>query len=60
MESHVEYTLCLDMPENIEAILSEFKDIFPVDLPVGRLPVPLGLEFKTNLQDDIPRPHADL
>ena len=49
MESNVESTFRLDMPESIKAVLSEFKDVFPVDLPAGRPPVRLGHEFKIDL-----------
>ena len=42
MESNVESTFCSDMPESIKAVLSEFKDVFPVDRPAGRLPERLG------------------
>ena len=35
MESNVESTFRSDMPESIKAVLSEFKDVFPVDLPAG-------------------------
>ena len=56
MESNVESTFRSDMPESIKAVLSEFKDVFPVDLPAGRPPVRLGHEFKIDLQDDTPLP----
>ena len=48
----VERTFHQDMPENIKAVLSEFSDIFPDDLPPGRPPVRLGHEFRIDLEDD--------
>ena len=54
MESNMESTFHSDMPESIKDVLSKFKDVFPVDLQAGRLPVQLGHEFKTDLQDDTP------
>ena len=45
----MESTFRSDMPESIEAILSKFKDVFPVDLPAGQPPVRLGHEFKIDL-----------
>ena len=50
----MESTFCSDIPESIKAVLNEFKDVFPVDLPAGRPPVRLGHEFKIDLQDDTP------
>ena len=60
MESNVESTFRSDMPETIKAILSELKDVFPVDLPAGRPPVRWGHEFKFDLQDDTPRVHRPI
>ena len=51
MESNVESAFRSDMPESIKAVLSEFKDAFPVDLPAGRPPVRLGHESKIDLQN---------
>ena len=48
----MESTFCSDIPESIEAVLSKFKGVFPVDLPAGQPPVRLGHEFKIDLQDD--------
>ena len=42
MESNVESSFRSDMPESIKAVLSEFKDVFPVDLPAGRPPDTVG------------------
>ena len=60
MESNVESTFRSDMPESIKAVLSEFKDVFPVDLPAGRPPVRLGHEFKIGLEDDPPPVHRPI
>ena len=54
MDSSVESTFHSDMPKSIKAVLSEFKDVFLVDLLVGRPLVWLGHEFKIDLQDDPP------
>ena len=60
MESNVKSTFRSDKPESIKAVLSEFKDAFPVDLPAGRPPVRLGHEFKIDLQDDTPPVHGPI
>ena len=60
MESSVESTFRSDMPESIKVVLSEFKDVCPVDLPAGRPPVRLGHEFKIDLQDDTPPVHRPI
>ena len=60
MESNVESTFRSDMPESLKAILSEFKDVFPVDLPAGRPPALLGHEFKIDLQHDKPPVHRPI
>ena len=41
-----------DMPESIKAILLDYKDIFPTDLPPGLPPVRMGHELKIELEDD--------
>ena len=43
--------------EKIEAILKEFEDIFPKDLPLGLPPIHKGHEFKTDLKDNTPPVH---
>ena len=50
-----------DMPECIKAILKEYNDIFPQDLPPGLPPVRVGHEFRIDLEDDTPpSPQATL
>ena len=60
MESNVECTFCLYMPESNKAVLSELKDAFPVVLPAGQPLVRLGHEFKIDLQDDAPPVHRSI
>ena len=60
METNVESTFRSDMPENNKAVLSEFKDVFPVDLPAGLPPIRLGHKFKIDLQDDTPPVHRPI
>ena len=42
------------MPQEIEAVLKEFEDIFPKDLPPGLPPIHNGYEFKIDLEDYTP------
>ena len=49
-----------DMLECIQAILKEYNDIFPQDLPPGLPPVRMGHEFKIDLEDDTPPVHRPL
>ena len=41
-----------DLPKEIEAVLKDFEDIFPKDLPLGLPPICKGHEFKIELKDD--------
>ena len=49
-----------DLPDSIRAVLQEYNDIFPQDLPRGLPPVRKGHEFKIKLDDDIPSIHRPL
>ena len=49
-----------DVPESIKAILKEYKDVFPDDLPVGLPPKRQGHEFKIDLEDNNPPVHRPL
>ena len=49
-----------DMPECIKAVLKEYSDIFPQDLPPGLPPVRMGHEFRIDLKDDTPPVHRPL
>ena len=49
-----------DMPECIKAVLKEYNDIFPQDLPPGLPPVRMGHEFRIDLEDDTPPVHRPL
>ena len=42
------------LPSHIRAVLEEFDDVFPQDLPLGLPPVRQGHEFKIDLEDDMP------
>ena len=48
----VEKAIHEDILESIKAILLDYKDIFPTDLPPGLPPVRMGYEFKIELEDD--------
>ena len=56
----VEKAFYKDMPEEIKAVLQEYKDIFPMDLPPGLPPVRMGHEFKNELEDDAPLIHKPI
>ena len=43
------------LPSDIRAVLEEFDDVFPQDLPLGLPPVRQGHEFRIDLEDDVPR-----
>ena len=49
-----------DLPEAIKAILTEYRDVFPIDLPIGLPPVRKGHQFKIDLEDDVPPVHRPL
>ena len=49
-----------EMREDIKAILQEFKDIFPSDLPSGVPPVRKGRRFRIDLEDDVPPVHRPI
>ena len=49
-----------DLPDSIKAVLKEFEDVFPEDLPIGQPPVRKGHEFKIELEDDVPPVHRPL
>ena len=42
------------LPSSIRAVLEEFDDVFPQDLPLGLPPVREGHEFKIDLEDEVP------
>ena len=43
-----------EMPDEIKAVLHDYKDVFPSDLPPGLPPVRKGHEFRIDLEDDTP------
>ena len=47
-------------PSSIHAVLKEFDDVFPQDLPLGLPPVREGHEFKIDLEDEVPPVHRPL
>ena len=49
-----------DMPKCIKAVLKEYNDIFPQDLPPGLPPVRMGHELRIDLEDDTPPVHRPL
>ena len=48
------------LPSSIRAILEEFDDVFPQDLPLGLPLVREGHEFKIDLEDEVPPVHRPL
>ena len=48
------------LPSHIRAVLEEFDDIFPQDLPLELPPVRQGHEFRIDLEDDMPPVHRPL
>ena len=49
-----------DLPPSIKAVLEEYDDVFPDDLPPGLPPVRRGFEFKIELEDDTPPVHRPI
>ena len=45
---------------SIHAVLEEFDDVFPQDLPLGRPPMRERHEFKIDLEDEVPVAHCPL
>ena len=43
-----------DLPAEIRAVLNDYEDVFPKDLPPGLPPIRKGHEFKIELEDDAP------
>ena len=43
-----------DLPVEIKAVLDDYEDVFPKDLPSGLPPICKGHEFKIELEDDAP------
>ena len=43
-----------DLPAEIKAVLHDYEDAFPKDLPPGLPPIHKGHEFKIELDDDAP------
>ena len=48
------------LPFHIHAVLEEFDDVFPQDLPLGLPLVRQGHEFRIDLEDDVPLVHRPL
>ena len=48
------------LPSLIRAVLEEFDDVFPQDIPLGLPPVHEGHEFKIDLEDEVPPVHRPL
>ena len=48
------------LPSSSRAVLEEFDDVFPQDLPLGLPPVREGHEFKIVLEDEVPPVHRPL
>ena len=48
------------MPECIQAVLKDYNDIFPQDLPPRLPPFRMGHEFRIDLEDDTPPVHKPL
>ena len=46
--------------DEIKAVLHEYKDVFPSDLPPGLPPVRKGHEFRIDLEDDTPPVHRPI
>ena len=47
-------------PAEIQAVLYDYEDVFPKDLPLGLPPIRKGHEFKIELKDDAPPVHWPL
>jgi len=48
------------MPDEIKAVLDEYKDVFPNDLPKGLPPVRQGHQFRIDLEDETPPVHRPI
>ena len=48
------------LPPQIRAVIEEFDDVFPQDLPLGLPPLRQGHEFKIDLEDDVAPVHRPL
>ena len=48
------------LPSSIHAVLGEFDDVFPHDLPLGLPPVREGHDCKIDLEDEVPPVHHPL
>ena len=59
-ECNVEKAYHKDTPEQIKAVLQEYKDTFPMDFPLGLPLVRIGREFKIELEDDTPPMHTPI
>ena len=46
-----------DLPAKIRAILNDYENVHPKDLPPGLPPIRKGHEFKIELKDDTPPVH---
>ena len=49
-----------DLPDIVKAVLEEYDDVFPKDLPPGLPPVREGFEFRIDLDDDTPLVHKPI
>ena len=49
-----------DLAPAIKAVLEDYKNVFPKDLPPGLPPVRRGHEFKIDLKDDEPPVHRPI
>ena len=49
-----------DLPPSIKAVLEEYDNAFPDDLPPGLPPVRRGFEFKIELEDNTPPVHRPI
>ena len=49
-----------NLPSEIEAVLTDYEDIFPEDLPPGLPPIRKGHEFKIELEDEAPPVHRPI
>ena len=49
-----------DLPAKIKAVLNDYDDVFPKDLPPGLPPIRKGHEFKIELKDDAAPVHLPL
>ena len=49
-----------DLPAAVKAVLDDYDDVFPDDLPSGLPPKRQGYEFKIELEDNVPPVHRPL